>query len=332
MSYAFVRIDAEATLHPKLLAVGPEAAWLWVCGLAHANRHTTNGLIMKSLLPSLYPDGTWSMAKLKKLARRLCDVRVPGSDSGLWHDDGDVYRIHDYEKQQEYALKENVEARREYERSRKRAQRGAGQVPDDGGTETPNVPDTSGTSPGHSTGTPVGTPTGVPPTNYRSRSHTDPDPSLRSGGVARAPTRSREAPPTLDEGGATIAGIAEQVWAQRIGARGGAHVVRSGDGQHFRAVAESAQRCRADVALRTVLEAWFDEWVATRRSGRLRPEWWAEWAVERAAGGASATGGWAPPRPVGSYGATTAEELERVLGPVTSEDLERVERGRGVHG
>ncbi|AKF08868.1 hypothetical protein [Sandaracinus amylolyticus] len=328
MSYAFVRIDAEATLHPKLLAVGPEAAWLWVCGLAHANRHTTNGLIMKSLLPSLYPDGSWSMAKLTKLARRLCDVRVPGSNSGLWHDDGDVYRIHDYEKQQEYALKENVEARREYERSRKREQRKGANVPDTNGTDTDPVPPMSGTSPGHSAGTPDGTPSGVPPTNYRSRSHTDPDPSLRSGS-ARAPT---DGPELVFEGGPTIAGLAEQVWAQRIGARGGAHVMRSGDATHFRSIAEAAQRCRGDAPLRTVLESWFDEWVATRRSQRLRVEWWAEWCVERAARGGGVAGGWAPPRAPGSYGTTNEADFNRTLGDVSDEDLARVERGRRAHG
>jgi len=36
----WVRLDDGAPLHPKLLAVGPEAAWLWV---ASAGRTTAEG-------------------------------------------------------------------------------------------------------------------------------------------------------------------------------------------------------------------------------------------------------------------------------------------------
>jgi hypothetical protein len=56
--------------------------------------------------------------KASKLARILCDVR-------LWHDHGDYYEIHDYEKYQDAAMKDQVEARRDYERMRKREQREA---------------------------------------------------------------------------------------------------------------------------------------------------------------------------------------------------------------
>lgn len=141
----WVRIDDTAPLHPKLLEAGPEAAWLWVCGLSFCNRSLTDGTIRKVFLPSLFPSGAWSVAKLEKLAARLCEVR-------LWHDEGDAYRVHQYEIQQEAALKEKVEARREYDRNRKAAERagkkstrtptddGPGPVPD-------NVPDKRNLSP-----------------------------------------------------------------------------------------------------------------------------------------------------------------------------------------
>ncbi len=126
----WVRVDDTAPLHPKLLRVGPEAAWLWVCGLAHCNRSTTNGRIEKVFLPALYPSGHYTPKRLSALADVLVAAR-------LWVDDGDAFQIHEYEHQQELAMKEHVEARREYDRERKRAKRGR----DKSGT-------LSGTSPG----------------------------------------------------------------------------------------------------------------------------------------------------------------------------------------
>jgi hypothetical protein len=41
----WVRIDDGAPLHPRPLTAGAEAPWLWVAGLAHCNRATTNGAI-----------------------------------------------------------------------------------------------------------------------------------------------------------------------------------------------------------------------------------------------------------------------------------------------
>lgn len=131
----WVRIDDTAPLHPKLLEAGPEAAWLWVCGLSFCNRSLTDGTIRKVFLPSLFPSGAWSVAKLEKLAARLCEVR-------LWHDEGDAYRVHQYEIQQEAALKEKVEARREYDRDRKAAERAAKK--ERAGTVRDNVRDSNG--------------------------------------------------------------------------------------------------------------------------------------------------------------------------------------------
>lgn len=114
----WVRIDANAPLHPKLGDAGPEAAWWWVCGLAHCNRSTTDGIIRKRDLPLLYPAAAYSRARMEKLSAQLVKA-------GLWHDEGDSYRVHDYRVQQDAATREAVELRRAYEASRKAEQRAA---------------------------------------------------------------------------------------------------------------------------------------------------------------------------------------------------------------
>ena len=148
----WVRIDDGAPLHPKLLDAGPEAAWLWTCGLAYCNRNHTDGLIAARHLAALYP-GAWPAVRLEELAARLVSVR-------LWDADGPDYRVHDYAHYQEEATREVVDARRVYERERKRAQRlkaRPGHVPD-------NVPGTiAGHVPGTTTGTPPGTEGGTAP-------------------------------------------------------------------------------------------------------------------------------------------------------------------------
>lgn len=159
----WVRLDDGAPLHPKLLAVGPEAAWLWVAGLAYANRHVTNGAIPPQALPALYPSDHWPRARLAKLAAALVA-------EGLWTArEGGGWEIHDYAQYQAEAMRDAVDERRAWERERKAKQRAtqkhrehAVPVPSDskglptvsprdkGGT----VPwDNGGTSPRDTTGT-----------------------------------------------------------------------------------------------------------------------------------------------------------------------------------
>lgn len=81
---AWVRVDDQAPRHEKLLKAGPAAAWLWVCGLAHAQSQLTDGVITDAALPFI------GVAKgAKDLARRLVSVhlwiRIPGG-----------FRVHDY--------------------------------------------------------------------------------------------------------------------------------------------------------------------------------------------------------------------------------------------
>ncbi len=81
---SWVRIDDSATEHPKLLAVGAQAAWLWVCALAYCNRQKRrDGLIPLAKIKLLYPGlGV-------KHAERLVSA-------GLLERLPDAYRIHDY--------------------------------------------------------------------------------------------------------------------------------------------------------------------------------------------------------------------------------------------
>lgn len=116
----WVKIDDAAPLHPKLLDAGAEAAWLWVAGLAHANRHTTDGRIEGRHLSALYPP---LGSKARRLARKLVEI-------GLWIECGDGYLIHDYEDYQEQAMSSardekrarDAERARRY-RERKRAEK-----------------------------------------------------------------------------------------------------------------------------------------------------------------------------------------------------------------
>lgn len=77
-------VDDHFPEHPKALAAGDEACWLYICGLAYVRRHDTRGTIPKTIASRLVAK------KGAALARRLVDVE-------LWHDGGDCYMVHDYE-------------------------------------------------------------------------------------------------------------------------------------------------------------------------------------------------------------------------------------------
>ena len=80
----WVKLDDQFADHPKIVACGPLASWLYVCGLAYCSRLLTDGFI---------PDG--QVRKLadvddpKELAAKLVEVN-------LWERCDGGYRIHDY--------------------------------------------------------------------------------------------------------------------------------------------------------------------------------------------------------------------------------------------
>lgn len=103
----WANVDDLFPEHPKVLAAGGDAAWLYICGLCFTNRNLTEGRIPKAVVPRLS-----DRKAPARLAQRLVDV-------GLWHEEKDAYVIHDWEKYNEGA--EAVKARKEQARNAARA-------------------------------------------------------------------------------------------------------------------------------------------------------------------------------------------------------------------
>lgn len=115
----WVKLCEKIGTHPKLLAVGAEAAWLWVTSIAYANVHATNGLLPKRALRAFFPTDDWTAAKVRGLAERLVAV-------GLWEENSeDSWQIHDYSVYQAVAMRDRIEAKRESDRVRQADYRAA---------------------------------------------------------------------------------------------------------------------------------------------------------------------------------------------------------------
>lgn len=105
MSWA--KLDDRANEHRKQLEAGPEACWLWACGLMYANRQPArDGHIPARVLPMLYP---FPAKQLPKLAAKLVQV-------GLWTESTGGYDIHQFKIWNK--TKEQVEEDREATRER----------------------------------------------------------------------------------------------------------------------------------------------------------------------------------------------------------------------
>lgn len=102
---SWVRLDDHFPTHPKVVAAGGDAAWLHVCALCYCAEHLTDGLVPKRLLARLS-----DRKQPTRLAQRLVDA-------GMWSDDGDDYRIHDYLTYNRSRV--DVEAEREAARLRR---------------------------------------------------------------------------------------------------------------------------------------------------------------------------------------------------------------------
>lgn len=140
-------------MHPKFLRLSDGAYRLWDHGLHFANRATTDGFVEKDLIATLNHHGRWTAKQLQTFAGELVAV-------GLWVDDGDRWKIHDYEKHQAEALKDRVEERRAYERQKKASQRSRRTDSSMNPSKTSNVP--GGLPGGIPKGVPGGVPMGVP--------------------------------------------------------------------------------------------------------------------------------------------------------------------------
>lgn len=82
----WVYLDDSFPEHSKMIAAGGDAVLLWIYGLAYCNRRLTEGRIPKAYVPQLT-----DRRKPLDLAAKLVKV-------GLWLDDRECYRVHDYDK------------------------------------------------------------------------------------------------------------------------------------------------------------------------------------------------------------------------------------------
>lgn len=82
----WVKIDDNFASHPKVIAAGPAAGWLYVCGLTYAARYLTDGFIPERQVRMLA-----DVDNPDTIAARLVEV-------GLWERVGGGYMIHDYLK------------------------------------------------------------------------------------------------------------------------------------------------------------------------------------------------------------------------------------------
>jgi len=92
--HMWVKLDDHFPDHPKIVAAGPMAAFLYVAGLCYANRLLTDGFIPKNQVTRLLPENGHKNGT--DLAAKLCTV-------GLWLPvKGEVegFQVHDFLKYQ----------------------------------------------------------------------------------------------------------------------------------------------------------------------------------------------------------------------------------------
>lgn len=92
--------------HPKFVAAGPQAGWLFVCGLCYSNEHLTDGFIPGCALAVVGP----GIGHARRLAARLVEA-------GLWHAVEGGWQVHGYREYQRNA--DEIRDRRERDRQRK---------------------------------------------------------------------------------------------------------------------------------------------------------------------------------------------------------------------
>lgn len=105
----WVKLDDQLPGNVKAVTAGPEAMWLWTCGLCYCSSHLTDGVIPKAALPMVS-----NVKAPKAKAQRLVEV-------GLWTDEGDHYRVGSYLDYQ--PSKVRVQSQRDAARDRQQKSR-----------------------------------------------------------------------------------------------------------------------------------------------------------------------------------------------------------------
>lgn len=80
---AYIVLEASVRTHPKFLAAGPEASWLWVCGLGYCQDGLTDGFIPETAIEFL------GVKRPRHLALKLVSVKLWEVVKGGW-------QMHDY--------------------------------------------------------------------------------------------------------------------------------------------------------------------------------------------------------------------------------------------
>lgn len=109
----WIRLDDSILDHPKFVDLDHGAIVLWLAGLAHCNRFTTDGLIAAAHVP-------------KMLRSYNVSAPAPGLlvSRGLWEPHPDGFTVHDFADYQ--PTKEKIETRRDqYRRSKQESRRGS---------------------------------------------------------------------------------------------------------------------------------------------------------------------------------------------------------------
>lgn len=100
----WVKLDDQFPDHPKVIAAGGDAAWLYVAGLCYCQAKLTDGHIPRGIVVRL-TDRRHPLV----LANQLVKV-------GLWEEDADGFRVHDF---MEYNLDSaTVKAKKDANRNR----------------------------------------------------------------------------------------------------------------------------------------------------------------------------------------------------------------------
>ncbi len=81
---AWVKIDDQFTDHPKIVAAGPLAGWLYVAGLCYSARYLTDGFVPRAQVRKLV-----DVDEVTPLVTALVTA-------GLWRESQGGYTIHDY--------------------------------------------------------------------------------------------------------------------------------------------------------------------------------------------------------------------------------------------
>jgi len=131
------KFDDAAPKNPKAVAAGNDAWALWAAAIMYCNRHLTDGFVSLAALAADCLPVPISTQQARRLAERLCDLRVRPDGLGLFErTDGGLYKVHDFLEWN--PSKSEVEAQRKADRERKRKRNGN---PPDSGRAPPGIPD-----------------------------------------------------------------------------------------------------------------------------------------------------------------------------------------------